>query len=118
MSETRIQTFAEFWPFYLGEHRLPATRAIHVVGTLGYLSLLAAAIATQTWWWIALCPVVAYGNAWFAHFVVEKNRPATFEYPLWSLWADHVMTFKILTFQLGADLRRLGIDAKAAAQRA
>jgi hypothetical protein len=85
------RTFAEFWPFYLGEHRLPATRRMHFVGTSSVLAIAAVAIGTRRWPLLWLMPVVAYGLAWTSHFFVEKNRPATFTYPLWSLAADFKM---------------------------
>ncbi len=71
-------TFAEFWPHYLAEHSRPATRRLHLVATLVWLGLLAAGLGTRTWWPLALIPVAAYGLAWFSHFFLERNRPATF----------------------------------------
>src|SRR3990172_666806 len=75
-------TFAEFWPHYLAEHSRPATRGLHRAPTLAWVGLLAAGLWTRTWWLLALIPVAAYGLAWFSHFVVERNRPATFGHPL------------------------------------
>jgi len=101
-----IQTYAEFWPFYLGEHARPMTRALHVVGTGAGLLLLVAAIATQTWWLIAVGLVVGYGFAWPSHFFIEKNRPATFTYPWWSFISDFKMLWLAVTGRLGAEVQR------------
>ena len=92
-----MKTFAEFWPFYLREHRLPATRRIHFVGSTLSLGWMAAALLTQRWplLWGAL--VTGYAFAWVGHFFIEHNRPATFRYPLWSLAADWKMWWLMLT---------------------
>lgn len=105
-------TFSEFWPYYLAEHSRPATRALHLLATLAWLGLLLASLATRTWWLLALIPVAAYGVAWFSHFFVERNRPATFKHPLLSLLADHKMAFYILTGKMGSELARLKIAPK------
>ena len=83
----RLQSYEEFWPYYVSEHMKPATRALHVFGTSLVLATLAAAVLVSPWWLLAV-PFVGYGPAWIAHFFVEKNRPATFTYPLWSLRGD------------------------------
>lgn len=106
-------TFSEFWPHYLAEHSLPATRAIHLLGTLAWLLLLLAALLTRNWWLLILIPVVAYGLAWFSHFFIEHNRPVTFKYPLLSLLADHKMAFYMLTGRMGRELDRLNTAAKS-----
>ncbi|MFQ5662454.1 MAG: Mpo1-like protein [Terriglobia bacterium] len=105
-------TFAEFWPYYLAEHSRPATRALHLLGTLAWLGLLLAAVASRTWWLLVLIPVVCYGLAWFSHFFIEHNRPATFKYPLLSLLADHKMAFYILTGRIGRELDRLQVGSR------
>lgn len=87
----RIQTYAEFWPYYLNEHRVPSCRALHFVGTSGHFAMVAAAIALQNPWFVLASAVFAYGFAWFGHFTIEKNRPATFKYPFWSLISDYRM---------------------------
>jgi len=112
MGQKAKLTFAEFWPYYLAEHSRPATRAVHLLATLGWLSLLVAALVTGTWWLLALIPVVAYGLAWFSHFFLEHNRPATFKHPLFSLLAGHKMAFYMVTRRLGRELGRLNIDPK------
>jgi hypothetical protein len=102
----RITTYAKFWPYYLEEHRKPFTRGLHYFGTMLAIALLVVAIATQTWWLLIAVPVSGYLFAWIGHFFVEKNRPATFTYPLWSLASDFVMLFRWLTGRLGGDLKR------------
>jgi hypothetical protein len=103
--ERRIQTFREFWPYYVGEHSHPLNRALHFIGSSLVLATLATAIVTQRAWLFALLPVIGYGFAWVGHFFVEKNRPATFKYPLWSFASDWVMWFKILTGRMGDEVR-------------
>ncbi len=90
-------TFAEFWPVYVRAHSRPATRVVHLVGTLGGWMLVGAAIAERRWWWIVVAIAVAYGLAWVSHFFVEHNMPATFDHPLWSWWADQRMMFLMVT---------------------
>jgi hypothetical protein len=107
----RITSFREFWPFYLREHARPLTRGLHYVGTGGLFATAAAALASGHLALLALLPVVGYGFAWTAHFFVEKNRPATFTYPLWSLKADFVMFGKLLTGRMGEELRRHSLEA-------
>jgi len=99
-STTRIQTFAEFWPYYLGEHAHPMCRALHFFGTCGVIGLVIAAAATLNPWLLLGMPLCGYGAAWVGHFIIEKNRPATFTYPLWSLASDFVMWSHMLRGRL------------------
>jgi hypothetical protein len=92
----KIQSFGEFWPFYVGEHRLPMNRMLHYFGTSFALICLLSAAATGDWRMAVAAPFAGYGPAWIGHFVLEKNRPATFTYPVWSLLSD----FKMLSFAL------------------
>ncbi len=105
----RIGSYAEFWPFYLREHSHPANRALHVLGTAAGIALLAAGLAVLDWRPIVAAAVVGYGFAWAGHAFIERNRPATFSYPLWSLWSDLRMFALALTGRLGKELRRQGL---------
>ena len=103
---TSYRTYDEFWPFYLREHSKPRTRLLHYVGTIASVVVLICALATQSWWWLLAVPVCGYTFAWFAHFFVEKNKPATFQAPLWSLISDYRMCGLFLTGQLGGELMK------------
>ena len=102
-------TFAEFWPFYLREHSKASTRALHYVGTSLVVLIAIAAVVTGRWMGLIALPLAGYAFAWVAHFGVEKNRPATFTYPLWSLAADFRMWALWLTGRLGAELDKAGV---------
>ena len=99
------QTFEEFWPYYVREHSLPLTRRFHFVGTL--LALICVVVAAVVSWQFLLIALVAgYGPAWVAHFFIEKNRPATFTYPVWSLLADFRMFWLMATGRMDAEVAR------------
>jgi hypothetical protein len=115
-NEKEYKTFWSFYPYYLTEHARPANRWLHFVGT----SLVIICFALGFWWgnlllWLAM-PFCGYGFAWFGHFDLEKNRPATFKYPLYSLGSDFVMFFHILTGQIDKKVeeahRLLGVENK------
>lgn len=113
MSAERIQTFSEFWPYYLSEHRLRKCRALHYVGTACASLVILAILMTGKLALIPLALVAGYGPAWIAHFFIEKNRPATFTYPFWSLAADYKMFFLALQGKMQAELsRHLGRGAQ------
>lgn len=91
ISRHRFTSFAEFYPFYLAEHRDSSCRRLHFVGTSLVIALLAYTLASGVWWLLLAVPVAGYAFAWIGHFVFEKNRPATFQHPFYSLLGDFVM---------------------------
>lgn len=103
----KIETFEQFWDYYVGEHKHPATRVFHFVGTTAAVGVLATGLVTRQRWLIPLALVAGYGPAWFSHFFIEKNKPATFKYPLWSLQADFVMWSKMVRGQMQAEVDRV-----------
>ena len=96
-TDREFQSFAEFYPFYLSEHSNDTSRRLHYVGSLLVLAILIYALASESWGLLLLLPVAGYGFAWVGHFFFEKNRPATFEYPLYSFMGDWVMLRDALT---------------------
>lgn len=95
-SRTRYRNFAAFYPFYISEHQNAVSRRLHVIGTgLVIAALLAGTFITP--WAFAVAPVMGYTFAWVGHFFFEKNKPATFTYPVWSLMGDFRMFFEVVT---------------------
>ena len=107
MAEQEINSFEKFWPFYVAEHSQPTTRALHFAGTATALACAAALVAGRKWKWLPLVLVPGYAAAWVGHFVVEKNRPATFKYPLWSLRADQKMFGLMLAGRMEEEIERI-----------
>lgn len=105
--ENRITNYAEFWDFYVGEHSQPLTRYFHFVGTTLSMVCLVWLIWRGTWFYFPLCLVIGYAFAWFSHFFIEKNQPATFKYPVWSFISDYVMVFYMLTGKMNSEVRRV-----------
>lgn len=101
-----IQNYHEFWYFYLHEHSHPGNRAMHYVGTTFVFIILFYAFYSLNFWYLLLMPVFGYGFAWFGHFFIEKNKPATFKYPIWSLFSDFRMYFYFLFGVLGTHLEK------------
>ncbi len=117
MQNDGFRSFAEFWPYYLGEHSRPATRNLHFAGTLAAVAIAAYAAVRGEWMLMWLVPLASYGAAWGAHFLIERNRPATFRYPLWSLRGDFRMLALWLSGRLGGELKRCGIGPDASRVR-
>ena len=92
----RFGSFKEFYPYYLEEHKLPRTKLFHFIGTLAAILFLIALAYTRNPLFILGALLSGYGAAWISHFFVEKNKPATFKYPLYSLLGDYRMFFEIL----------------------
>ena len=99
-AEKKYQSFKSFYNYYLTEHVDTANRSLHFIGTLLLICSLIAGIVTGKWWFFLLIPVLGYGFAWAGHYFIEKNKPATFTYPFYSLLSDFVMFWHIITGQL------------------
>ena len=93
---SQFRSFREFYPYYLGEHANLACRRLHVIGSTGVLLVVAATVFTGNPWLLLLVPLIGYGFAWVGHFAFEKNKPATFRHPFYSLMGDWVMYFDVL----------------------
>ena len=106
--EGRFASFAEFYPYYLGEHRDRTCRRLHFAGTSFALGFIVLAVMKGNAWWLLAAPVAGYGFAWVGHFAYEKNRPATFTYPAWSLAGDWVMFWQLLTGKIPFEERHPG----------
>ena len=93
----RFATFREFYPYYLAEHSNRSCRRLHFFGTSLVLATLVVVVVTGGWASLIALPLLGYGPAWAGHFFFERNRPATFTYPLYSLAGDFVMYWQMLT---------------------
>lgn len=92
----RFERFSDFYPYYLGEHADRTCRRLHFAGTALVIVTAMAALATGRYVLLWLLPILGYGFAWIGHFFFERNKPATFKYPVYSLMADFVMFRDIL----------------------
>ena len=100
-----IHSYTEFWPHYLRQHSSPRTRFAHYTGTTLALGAGILFAVTGHWGWLIAMPLVGYGCAWLGHGLMERNWPATFTYPLWSLVSDVRMFFLAVTGRLESHLR-------------
>lgn len=114
MEATPIRSFAEFWPYYVRAHSRFATRLAHAVGSV--LAIVAVGLALSVnLWFLAAAPLIGYGMAWFSHFFVEHNRPATFGHPFFSLAADYRMLFLMMAGRMDDEVEKyVGSPAPAA----
>jgi hypothetical protein len=95
--EQKYTSFSDFYPYYLSEHANSTCRLLHFIGSWLVLLLIAFALITNQLLLLWLMPVIGYGFAWVGHFFYEHNKPATFQYPLYSLMGDWLMFKDILT---------------------
>jgi hypothetical protein len=97
MTRRDFKNFQQFYPFYLAEHSNRTCRRLHFVGTTLVVATVVYAAVTQIWGALAASPIIGYGFAWIGHAFFEKNRPASFTFPLYSLMGDWVMFKDMLT---------------------
>ena len=111
MSERKYGTFEEFWPFYVSQHSKKSTRTLHFIGSTLALGAVAAAVVTRRPALLLGAPLAGYGAAWISHFFVEKNKPATFTYPLWSLMGDARMWWRTVNGTMDAEAERVAASS-------
>lgn len=112
MPEQTFNSFADFWPHYVAEHSKPTNRLLHLLGTAAGIALAVYFIASGRWWLFFLGLIPGYGAAWIGHFFIEKNRPATFQHPLWSFMSDYKMIWMMLTGRMDAEVKRVSTNSK------
>ena len=93
----KFDSFSDFYKFYLLEHSKVGTKIFHFIGTALVIVFLFSFFYTKDFLYLLLAPMMGYGFAWFSHFFIEKNTPATFKNPIYSLISDFVMFYEILT---------------------
>ena len=98
--DSGFRSFAEFYAFYLSEHRHPMSRVLHYIGTWGSVLCVAALIATGQLLWLLGAGLSGYTFAWIGHFRFERNKPATFRYPFYSFASDFRMWWELNTGRL------------------
>jgi len=92
-----FNTLADFYPYYLQEHRNATCRLCHLAGSATVIGILLFLAFTGSWSYIWVCLLAGYGPAWVGHFFFENNRPATFKHPLYSFVSDWIMVKDMLT---------------------
>ncbi|MBC5775701.1 DUF962 domain-containing protein [Pontibacter sp. KCTC 32443] len=102
----RYTSLREFYPYYLSEHQHTTSRALHFIGTALLLVVVIVALVTGKYKWLLAVPVIGYGFAWVGHFFFERNKPATFKYPFYSLASDFKLFFDILRGKQGFKSRK------------
>jgi hypothetical protein len=92
----KLKNYSDFYVFYLTEHRNKISRILHFIGTFLFFVVLIYLLLTKNFILLWILPVIGYGFAWLGHFFFEKNQPATFKYPFWSLISDFRLFFALL----------------------
>jgi len=105
MEGTPIRSFAEFWPYYVRAHSRFATRLVHAIGSVMAIVAVGLALSINLWF-LAAAPLIGYGFAWFSHFYLEHNRPATFGHPFFSLLADYRMLFLMMAGRMDDEVHK------------
>jgi hypothetical protein len=96
----KVKSFKEFYPYYLSEHSKPGTKLLHFIGSWCGLVCLGELTLTGNFWWVPTGFLLGYGFAWTGHFFIEKNKPATFQYPLYSFMGDWMMFSQLISRKL------------------
>jgi hypothetical protein len=100
-----IRSFAQFWPYYVRQHVHERTRMLHAIGSVLVLIMVGLSLSVSLWFLIG-APLIGYGFAWYSHFFIEHNKPATFGHPFYSLAADYRMLFLMIAGKMDAEVAR------------
>lgn len=106
MSTPDIKSFEDFWPYYVRAHKSPTTRTVHAIGSSVGAALALTGLLTGKKGLVPAGAVFGYACAWYSHFFIEGNRPATFGHPLYSFAADWVMISKMVRGTMDAEVER------------
>ena len=101
--------YKAFWPFYVNQHKNRLNRNLHFLGTSLVLLCVVLAFCNLNLWFLVLAPFCGYGFAWLGHFYFEQNKPATFQYPLWSLMGDFQMFAFMCMGKMDREVKRMSV---------
>ena len=96
----------KFYDFYLNEHQNMACRRLHFAGSSFGLLGLAKSVKNRSAKPLLKGIAAGYACAWVGHFFFEKNKPATFKYPLQSFAGDIRMFTDVLRGNLSLKDRK------------
>ena len=106
MVKTDKPSEQKFYDFYLDEHRNTACRRLHFAGSSFGLLGLAKSVKTGSAKPLLKGIAAGYACAWVGHFFFEKNKPASFKFPLKSFASDFRMYGDVLRGNLSLKNRK------------
>ncbi|MFZ3076661.1 MAG: DUF962 domain-containing protein [Psychrobacter glacincola] len=95
-----------FYNFYLDEHQNMACRRLHFAGSSFGLIGLAKSVKNRSAKPLLKGIAAGYACAWVGHFFFEKNKPASFKFPLKSFASDFRMYADVLRGHLSLRNRK------------
>ena len=104
--KTVSPTNQKFYDFYLDEHQNMACRRLHFAGSSFGLLGLAKSVKTRSPKPLLKGVAAGYACAWVGHFFFEKNKPASFKFPLKSFASDFRMYTDVLRGNLSLKDRK------------
>ena len=99
-------TKPSFYNFYLDEHQNMACRRLHFAGSSFGLIGLAKSVKNRSAKPLLKGIAAGYACAWVGHFFFEKNKPASFKFPLKSFASDFRMYADVLRGHLSLRNRK------------
>lgn len=110
MTEQNFTSYRAFWPHYVAEHQNKTNRNLHFMGTTLVLLFLFLGFKVNPWFFAGM-PLFGYGFAWTGHYFFERNIPATFRHPFWSLLGDFQMFAFMCLGRMDREVKRMGVLA-------